>query len=57
MVKTYKERFIKIVKAINSDILKQHAQLKKQKKLNFEAFSFLNKVYLQDFYSSEEPIL
>ncbi len=31
MVKTYKERFIKIVKAINSDILKQHAQLKKQK--------------------------
>ena len=31
MINHYKERFIKIVKVINSDILKQHAQLKHQK--------------------------
>ncbi len=31
--------------------------LQQRKKLNYEAFSFLNREYLQDFYSSDEPVL
>lgn len=109
MTNLYKERFMKIVKVINSDTIKDYAQLKHQKtftrkrkmplediilctlakkglttemelhkyfiekgvpsmniskqgflqqrrKLNYEAFSFINKEYLKSFYSSDEPI-
>lgn len=110
MTNHYKERYMKIVKTINSETIKEYAQLNHQKtftrkrkmplediilctlskkglttemelhkyfiekgatsmniskqgflqqrkKLNYEAFSLLNKIYLQDFYSSDEPIL
>ncbi len=46
-----------IEKGVPSMNISKQGFLKQRKKLNFEAFSFLNKVYLQDFYSSEEPIL
>jgi hypothetical protein len=111
MINNYNERFTKIVKAINSDAMKEYARLnhpksfsrkrkmplkdivlctlskkglttsmelhkyfiekgaassmniskqgylQQRKKLNYEAFSFLNREYLQDFYSSDEPVL
>lgn len=110
MINFYKERFKKIVKAINSDNVKEYAHLdnpksftrkrkmplediilctlskkglttsmeihkyfnekgvsamnvskqaylQQRKKLNYKVFSFLNKEYLQNFYSSDEPVL
>lgn len=110
MINRYKERYVKVVKTINSETIKECAQinyqntftrkrkmplddiimctlskkglttemelhkyfiekgatsmniskqgfLQQRKKLNYEAFSLLNKVYLKDFYSSDKPIL
>jgi len=37
--------------------ISKQGYLQQRKKLNYEVFTFLNRQYLQDFYSSNEPVL
>lgn len=37
--------------------ISKQGYLQQRKKLNYEVFTFLNRQYLQDFYSTNEPIL
>lgn len=46
-----------IEKGATSMNISKQGFLQQRKKLNYEVFSFLNKEYLQSFYSSEEPVL
>ena len=46
-----------IEKGATSMNISKQGFLQQRKKINYEVFSFLNREYLQDFYSSDEPVL
>jgi len=43
-------------KGVSAMNVSKQAYLQQRKKLNYKAFSFLNRKYIQDFYLSPEPI-